>query len=636
MAFENAKWIWVREDYKPDEYGEFLIPLTWNGEQTVCRLSCDGDYALYINGALAFSNQYGDYEHYKTYDTLDITPYLKKGDNALAVVVWHFGTSTMRHISAPAGLIFEIEQGGQVCVESNESTLSRLSLAYESGREKWLTPQLGYSYKYDATKEDDWKNGNGTGFAPSVLINKQRQFFPRPTKKLQLKEMKKGTLVKQDGQTKYIFDIGEETVGLFRIKVCSETAQTLLISYGEHLADGCVRRIIESRDFSFEYVTKVGENEYLNPMLRLGCRYLQIESESPIDIEYVGVVPQVYPFKVKPFQAESELDQKIYDLCLRTLQLCMMEHYVDCPWREQCLYAFDSRNQILCGYYAFEDGNVDYARANLSLMNKDRRDDGLLAITYPCGIDLTIPSFSLYYTLSVKEYIEYSGDISLAKEAYPKMIEYFNTFLNNRQNGLVCKFEGINHWNFYDWSQYSDGVLNGTEEVKPDAMVNLLTVFALQCLQKICGLSGLEYPYHGEIESLKSKIRENFFHKGKGVFAMNIGGAEYTELVNTLAVLTGVADGALAEEICEKLAKGELIPCALSMKTLKYDALIKVNKEKYRDWIWADIRADYQHMLDNGATATWETIDGEAAFDDAGSLCHGWTATPIYYYWILK
>ena len=41
---------------------------------------------------------------------------------------------------------------------------------------------------------------------------------------------------------------------------------------------------------------------------------------------------------------------------------------------------------------------------------------------------------------------------------------------------------------------------------------------------------------------------------------------------------------------------------------------------------------DYKMMLDNGATATWETIDGAKAFENAGSLCHGWTAIPIIYY----
>ena len=120
----------------------------------------------------------------------------------------------------------------------------------------------------------------------------------------------------------------------------------------------------------------------------------------PIILEYLGVIPQVYEVDEIPFKLKNELDQKIYDLSVNTLKKCMMEHYVDTPWREQCLYAYDSRNQILCGFYAFKNGNKDYAKANLKLIGEDRREDGLLAICYPCGNDLTIPSFSLYYCLS--------------------------------------------------------------------------------------------------------------------------------------------------------------------------------------------------------------------------------------------
>ena len=46
----------------------------------------------------------------------------------------------------------------------------------------------------------------------------------------------------------------------------------------------------------------------------------------------------------------------------------------------------------------------------------------------------------------------------------------------------------------------------------------------------------------------------------------------------------------------------------------------------------AEIRKDYQLMVDSGYSAAWETIDGAAAFDYAGSLCHGWSAYPIYVY----
>jgi len=37
-------------------------------------------------------------------------------------------------------------------------------------------------------------------------------------------------------------------------------------------------------------------------------------------------------------------------------------------------------------------------------------------------------------------------------------------------------------------------------------------------------------------------------------------------------------------------------------------------------------------MLYHGATTFWETILGEEDFSNAGSLCHGWSAVPIYFY----
>ena len=37
-------------------------------------------------------------------------------------------------------------------------------------------------------------------------------------------------------------------------------------------------------------------------------------------------------------------------------------------------------------------------------------------------------------------------------------------------------------------------------------------------------------------------------------------------------------------------------------------------------------------MLEQGATSFWETIEGEADFDGAGSLCHGFSAYPAYLY----
>ncbi|MBQ3221668.1 MAG: family 78 glycoside hydrolase catalytic domain [Clostridia bacterium] len=641
-VFNTAKWIWVENACSPNTYGEFLRTFTYGGGETKLRVSCDGDYTLFVNGEFVTSGQYGDYEWYKSYDEVDITEYLKAGENTVALLVWHFGESTQRYLLAKAGVIFEIEREGQVCVESDESTLARYSLAYKNGYMKTLSPQLGFSYLYDATKEDCWVNGNGAGFAPAVCVEKNCEFVPRPVKKsvlLQRKDAKQGDYpVKVDGKKYFVLDLGEETVGLLSFAFTSKTAQKILISFGEDLERGThtgahVRRKIHNRDFSVEYIAKAGENEYTNYMLRFGCRYLQIECEEDIELAYAGLIPQVYPTVAKPFSSPCKRDEEIYKLCLRSLQLCMMEHYVDCPWREQCLYAYDSRNQMLCGYYAFEGGNYEYVRANLLLMSKDRYPGGLMSICYPCGADLTIPSFSLYYSLSVLEYTEYSKDLTLAKEVYERMLQYQNAVLARRQkDGLLYRFEGKNNWNFYDWSAHADGTLHGEDRIIPDAALNILTVMSLRCFKRVCELAGLEYPYGNTADELAQKTYEAFYHKENGLFSMTLDGGEFVELINALAVRFDIVSGKEAEAICERLAGNELVSCSLSMKTFTYDALLKVNKEKYKGYILAQIRRDYGIMLDNGATATWETLDGASAFDHAGSLCHGWTALPIYYF----
>ncbi|MBR2965620.1 MAG: hypothetical protein IKC34_03620, partial [Clostridia bacterium] len=72
-VFEKSKWIWIKEGEGPDQYADFRDTICHSGKKTVINISADSDYTLYVNGKYAASGQYGDYEHYKIYDTIDIT-----------------------------------------------------------------------------------------------------------------------------------------------------------------------------------------------------------------------------------------------------------------------------------------------------------------------------------------------------------------------------------------------------------------------------------------------------------------------------------------------------------------------------------------------------------------------------------
>ncbi len=628
-VFENSKFIWI-DDTNTDTYGEFYATFTANSSP-ICRLSVDGDYTLFINGKHVASNQYGDYEHYKIYDEIDLSEHIVNGKNHFALLVHHFGKDSQRYKKYQAGAIFEVIENGMVILASDESILSRKSKSYLSGICREITGQLGFSYTYDAKNEDSWQVGQGSDFKKSVGVSKKCDFYSRPIKKQVLGEKVYGEIIKSENGTHFLIDLGKEITGLLFFELTGQA--DINIAYGESLTDGRVRKIIGGRNFSIDYFSKEGSNDFTHYMLRFACRYLEITATSPIVLHKIGLIPQVYPTKRKEMPALSDTDKKIYEACVNTLELCMMEHYVDCPWREQCLYAFDSRNQMLSGYYAFKNGNFEYARANLLLMGKDRRDDGLLSICYPCGVDLTIPSFSLHYVTSIKEYLLYSKDVSLFYEVKDKISEVLDTFVSRVENGLISTFEGASHWNFYDWSPYSEGALYSSEAKKSDCLLNCLLIIALDNYAQICSIVNEKFEYVDVLKDLRKATKEAFFDKNKGLFLVREENS-YTELANSLAILAKLCTQDEEKAIANALANGELISCSLSFKCFKYDALLAVS-ESYKETVLKEIRDTYSKMAKRTNTV-WETNEGESAFDNAGSLCHGWSAIPIYYYNTLK
>lgn len=620
--FRNSKWIWYTDTPTPDSYGDFKGSFTYSKGTALCRISVDGDYTLFVNGNYIASNQYGDFEHYKIYDSIDITSCLHEGENEVRILVWHLGIGTSRYRPGKAGLIFELVCDDEVILASGEDTLCRQDPYYRTGLCKMITRQLGQSFLYDATAAE-------TAFGKAFIVDKKAKLYPRPTKKAKLLP-KRGMKLLIDKGDHYLVDMGEETVGLPVLEFFSERSQKLTVTWGEHIADGGVRRIIGDRDFSFEYIARKGENSFTNYMLRLGGRYLEIFCEDNICLHYAGLIPQQYPVERSKKHFDDELDQRIFDLCVRTLEFSMMEeHYVDTPWREQCFYSFDSRNQMLCGYRVFEGGNMDYAAAAINLIGKDDREDGLLSITYPSGGTLAIPSFSLHYFTVVREHLEAGGSKELAREVLPKLTSIAEAFIRQIKDGLLYSFEDSCYWNFYDWSPYNDENI-GAIGSSPDLMINAMFITALENYRYICEAVSAEYPYGELADTLRKNTRKAFFVPEAGLFTMRIGTEQYSELGNSVAVLAGLCDKDESLFIAEKMAGLQLEECSLSAKCFKYDAMLKAD-EKYIDAVKDEIRRSYKVMLDAGASSVWEVLEGEKAFDNAGSLCHGWSAIPVLY-----
>ena len=260
----------------------------------------------------------------------------------------------------------------------------------------------------------------------------------------------------------------------------------------------------------------------------------------------------------------------------------------------------------------------------------------LLSICYPMELDLVIPSFSLHYITACREYMLYSGDKAFIKGIYPKLVSIVETFTKRITDGLLLPFPGVNYWNFYEWRDGLDGGGPYCEDfdcTKPDVLINALLSIALQNLASIADELGVANTYAKQSEDLNGCIYNTFFDEASGICYDYPEHTAYSQLGNALAVLSGAVKGENAKVLCERLFEdARMTPVSLSMLCFKYDACVKVDKEYFAPMILEDIERIYTPMIEFGGTTVWETELGESDFDNVGSLCHGWSALPIYYY----
>jgi len=624
----EGKWIWNKEEYTKDDYSEFTGFFMSSGKETVINISADSNYAIYLNNKFVDSTGYSSFKGTPVIDTVKLKA--KDGLNDIKILVYYNGNDTFsNYYKDVPGLCFDVIEEGKIVLSSSEKILSRRSKTFINNQCKIITPQLGYRFFYDANNEKD-----ESGFDKSVVIEKSRNFEYRENQKLDiLKEVDSKIIVKEDDYI--IVDLLKEQTGFIKLDFTSKKKQRMIVSFGEHIVDSRVRRIIDNRDFSFEYTAKKGRNIFFNPLRRLGLRYIEIEFQEEIDVNYIGLIPTMYPFKKKKYVINDELRQKIYDTSVYTLECCYHEHYEDCPWREQSFYTMDSRNQILCGYYAFR--NLEQVKSSLNLILKDNREDNLLSLCFPISWLYTIPSFSLHFFRAIEEYLKYTKDTELVERAYPKLVSILSAFTKNMNDeGLVCNFKGEDSWNFYEWKEHLD-----FPKVENDIILNSLYILALESLNNIAKTMGYDDDYSKMIERVRIASYNKFYDKKAGLFIFSKEDPVYSELANALAVLTGIASKNESKYIALTLTgknlrnSYDIIPMTLSMKCFLYDALLKVDKI-YESYILNDIDKTYKKMLDDGATTFYETELGEKDFDGAGSLCHGWSALPIYYYQLFK
>ncbi len=633
---KNAKWIWKEKQYGRDEYVCFSDVLDYESGKVYFKISVADDYALFVNGQFVSFGQYADYLHYKVFDEIEISKFCVKGQNQIKIVVWYQGVNVFTTYDFGAGLIYEAcSEDGLVLCSSKEGVACGKYGYFVDGGQKLITAQLGYSYTYDANGSEDFS------CKAKEIDGMPEKLHIRTNKKLVLAPV---VFAEKIDANKNVYDLKKECSGFLTIKFKAEKGHKFTIAYGEHIIDGGVRSKIHARDFTVDIIGSGEWAQFTGFFRRLGCRYLELTNANGVEIEYIGVQEPLYPFVEKPFFTPDKLRQKIYQVSVRTLTLCAHEHYEDCPWREQGMYLQDSRNQMLCGYYAFD--NNEMQKSAIELFMQGQREDGLYEICFPCKCEFTIPSFALMYPWIVYEYCKYTSTTEMAEKtigSIQKMLDYFLNKID--QSGLFKTVSSNDVWHFYEWAGDLDGnFFSDDPELKNfnryDSLINSFISLALEKTANIYKLLGNNQKAESLLNikaSINKALFDKFFDKQRKLFLNYSDSKSYSVLANSLCLLAGACEEQYANDVANVIAFGadDVLNNTLSMNTFRFDALLKVDAQKYSSVILNKIDASFKKMLDAGATSFWETEKGAEDFDGAGSLCHGWSAIPIYYYNIL-
>lgn len=161
----KAKWIWDKENLTEENVWMCFnkkVTLDNIPDELFAQISADSKYWLYINGETVVfegSVKRGPSKNSGYYDSIDIAPYLKKGENSICALVWFWDNEKSYSYSGSGqgGFIFEAENEGISIISDKSWKVKKHSAYNDSSRHQPNYRLPEYSIYFDARKDmGDW------------------------------------------------------------------------------------------------------------------------------------------------------------------------------------------------------------------------------------------------------------------------------------------------------------------------------------------------------------------------------------------------------------------------------------------------------------------------------------------------
>ncbi|MFA6185765.1 MAG: alpha-L-rhamnosidase C-terminal domain-containing protein [Phycisphaerae bacterium] len=477
-------------------------------------------------------------------------------------------------------------------------------------------------------KDQSWKfenrkvlvPANAYVFEPSALIkDDQNVTVVNPSKK---------------GDIELVYDLGEQNCGYYSFDLNADEGVQIDINEVEYITDSGIVQHTPLYKNGLTYITKQGNNHFISLKRRSG-RYLFVAFRNmvaPVRIRNIKLIESTYPIdKIANFVCSDEHLNKIWDISIRTLKLCMEDTFTDCPLYEQTLWVGDARNEALFALSAFN--SIDITKRCIKLAAQSLERFPMISCQVPSCWETIIPAWSFLWVISAWDYYYYSGDKAFLEEMWPaitKNLKSAESYIDS--NGLFSS----TFWNLFDWAAID---WNKKKVVMHNSMLLVGAVqAALRCSQAI-GMDG-EQNWLKSLASRLSNSINKFWNDEKKAYpdSLDDNGLPSNSTCQHTSFLS------ILYEIVEKnrldaAMKNLLDPPKIMVKVgspfaifYLYEALEKRGRD---DEIVKSIIQNYLPMLEYGSTTVWESFaEGTLSHDTfpTRSHCHAWSAAPIYFF----
>lgn len=669
------------------------------------RIWVDGRYVLRVNGDEVARGPVRSDPRRSHYDVVDLAPYLRPGTNVIALTVRHFGAATSWWMPAPPTYTLG---AGCIAFEANFDdnwVVSDRKWRCLEGRAWRPVPVPGdvaclplesfdardHPHGWESAGFDDTAWGSAFEITPmhtganseprpssdpfGMLRPPVRLAFPdgdthqgelTSTKKLegaaQLDDPVAQVLADEASAVgtdvaHLSFDLGRIAAGNVELMVHGAAAGSVVdLAASEHLDDAGHLAPL-GQHAGLRYVCRGDDVEHFVGLDVIGTRYLHASVRVPAGADQPTVEVSIHD-RLRPrpdgasFECSDPEIQQIFDIGLRTVDLCALDAYVDCPTREQRAWTGDSVVHQSVDLVTNPDWSMARWHPELAAA---ARTDGMLAMAaasdFAADDRFFVPDWSLHWVRSLHNLYRYTADRELIADLLPaaeRTLRWFESYL--APDGLL---EWVDGWLLLDWaSVYSHG---------KSSILNALWARALDDFAEMSRWldnSG-NARWAEERRAGVAASFDQFYDQSRGIYIDHILDGDprpaASQPANAAALAAGLVPNDRVEGIVAAITdRDRLLQHAWYMDTVTVEgqssgAIYMAIGYPEPDWDTAtrivesepffryvvhdalaragradlivDMCRDWRRFLDRGETSWPENWAG-------GTRCHGWSSTP--------